>query len=124
MKLYSNLNRFHPSHEGCESIVKALTPLLDEVFVNADVSGIQAKKSANDRETYSDHTGATKTTLPSTSSRDSLDDQIEAAIKIKEIEAGIDRIQQPTRPSSNEDADKNSLFNDLSNSLIDLEKDN
>lgn len=123
MKLSSNLNRFHPSHEGCESIIKALTPLLDEVFVNADVSGIQAKKSGIDRDSYSDNTSASKMTLPSTSSRDSLDDQIEAAIKIREVEAGIDMTQQPSRPSSNKDADKNSLFNDLSNSLIDLEKD-
>ena len=107
-------------------MVKALRPLLDEVFVSADVSGTQTKKSGDSTgsNTVSDTNSATWEIPPSTASGNSLDDRIEAAIKVKEVEAGIGTSQQPSPPSLNKGADKNSLFNDLANSLIDLEKDN
>jgi lysophospholipase L1-like esterase len=104
-------NRFHPSHEGYESMIKAVRPLLDEVFVNAGVKTEKAAVAKLDSVVI-------ESPSKSAAAQSNLDEQIEAAIKLKEKEAGVDSSVTEGAPKDS----KRSVFNDLTDSLIDLEK--
>ena len=100
-------DRFHPSLEGYTSMMKALRPLLDEVFVSIQQKNISpAIASSSENEPDNSNTRNTEDSI-------SIDDQVASAIRNKEMEAASTG-GKPSVPSSD-------VFKGLEQSLINLE---